>query len=294
MELRQIQSFITITQMQSFSKAGELLGYSQSAISVQIRLLEKELNVRLFDRMGKKIALTPQGKQFLVHANNIIQETHKAKQLVKLQDELCNPLHIGTLASLCSSKLPPILHYFRQNHPKVPLRITTGTPKELIEMMESNQLDLIYLLDRPRYNNNWNKAMEAQEQIVFLSSPSYRLSEKKGILLEELISEPFFLTEKGENYRRELDQFLESKGMTLTPFLEISNTEFIIRMINQHHGISFLPLFAVQKSVENQQLAILDVVNFHVILYRQIFYHKNKWETPEMQQFIQLAKLNLS
>lgn len=294
MELRQIQSFITIAQVQSFSKAADLLGYSQSAITVQIRLLEKELNIRLFDRLGKKIALTAPGHRFLVHANNIIQETYKAKHLVSASDEFVSPLHIGTLESLCFSKLPPILNHFRKNHPKVPLRITTGTPKELIEMMESNQLDLIYLLDRPRYNNNWNKVMEVQEQIVFLSSPSFYLSEKKGLSIKELISEPFFLTEKGENYRRELDQFLESKSVTLIPSLEVSNTEFIIRMISQHRGISFLPLFIAQKYVKDKSLAILDVADFQVILYRQIFYHKNKWKTPEMEKFIELAKMNLA
>lgn len=294
MELRQIQSFITITQVQSFSKAAELLGYSQSAVTVQIRLLERELNVRLFDRMGKKISLTSHGRQFLVYANNIIQEMHKAEQLARQNEELHNPLHIGTLESLCISKLPPIFHYFRQNYPNVPLRITTSTPKVLIEMMESNQLDLIYILDRPRYHNNWNKVMELKEPIVFVSSPSFYMVGKKKIHLEELIAEPFFLTEKNENYRRELDQFLESKGLELTPFLEISNTEFIIQMMNQNRGISFLPFFAVQKSIKEKRLAILDVCDFQSVLYRQIFYHKNKWKTQEMDCFIRLAKSSFS
>ncbi|HIX52185.1 MAG TPA: LysR family transcriptional regulator [Candidatus Lachnoclostridium stercoripullorum] len=294
MEFRQLQTFVTITHAESFSRAAELLGYSQSAVTVQIRLLEEELQVRLFDRMGKKTVLTAQGRQLLEYANRIIQEVNQAKSAIVQDTELSEPLHVGTLESLCFSKLPPLLGYFRSNYPKVPVKVTTATPKELIAMMEKNQLDLIYFLDRPRYNNNWNKELEVREPIVFVTSPESPLASRKGLRLVEILDEPFFLTEKNENYRRELDQYLESRDRVITPFLEASNTEFIIQMIRRNRGVSFLPYFAVQESVRAGQLAVLDVTDFGVAMYRQIFYHKNKWKTREMGEFIRLAKLDLT
>lgn len=294
MEFRQLQTFATITHAESFSRAAELLGYSQSAVTVQIRLLEEELQVRLFDRMGKKTVLTAQGRQLLEYANRIIQEMNQAKSAIVQDTELSEPLHVGTLESLCFSKLPPLLGYFRSNYPKVPVKVTTATPKELIAMMEKNQLDLIYFLDRPRYNNNWNKELEVREPIVFVTSPESPLASRKGLRLVEILDEPFFLTEKNENYRRELDQYLESRDRVITPFLEASNTEFIIQMIRRNRGVSFLPYFAVQESVRAGQLAVLDVTDFGVAMYRQIFYHKNKWKTREMREFIRLAKLDLT
>ncbi len=294
MEFRQLQTFVTITHAESFSRAAELLGYSQSAVTVQIRLLEEELQVRLFDRMGKKTVLTAQGRQLLEYANRIIQEMNQAKSAIVQDTELSEPLHVGTLESLCFSKLPPLLGYFRSNYPKVPVKVTTATPKELIAMMEKNQLDLIYFLDRPRYNNNWNKELEVREPIVFVTSPESPLASRKGLRLVEILDEPFFLTEKNENYRRELDQYLESRDRVITPFLEASNTEFIIQMIRRNRGVSFLPYFAVQESVRAGQLAVLDVTDFGVAMYRQIFYHKNKWMTREMREFIRLAKLDLT
>ena len=294
MEFRQLQTFVTITHAESFSRAAELLGYSQSAVTVQIRLLEEELQVRLFDRMGKKTVLTAQGRQLLEYANRIIQEMNQAKSAIVQDTELSEPLHVGTLESLCFSKLPPLLGYFRSNYPKVPVKVTTATPKELIAMMEKNQLDLIYFLDRPRYNNNWNKELEVREPIVFVTSPESPLASRKGLRLAEILEEPFFLTEKNENYRRELDQYLESRERVITPFLEASNTEFIIQMIRRNRGVSFLPYFAVQESVRAGQLAVLDVTDFGVAMYRQIFYHKNKWKTREMGEFIRLAKLDLT
>ena len=294
MEFRQLQTFVTITHAESFSRAAELLGYSQSAVTVQIRLLEEDLQVRLFDRMGKKTVLTAQGRQLLEYANRIIQEVNQAKSAIVQDTELSEPLHVGTLESLCFSKLPPLLGYFRSNYPKVPVKVTTATPKELIAMMEKNQLDLIYFLDRPRYNNNWNKELEVREPIVFVTSPESPLASRKGLRLVEILDEPFFLTEKNENYRRELDQYLESRDRVITPFLEASNTEFIIQMIRRNRGVSFLPYFAVQESVRAGQLAVLDVTDFGVAMYRQIFYHKNKWKTREMGEFIRLAKLDLT
>lgn len=290
MEIRQLVTFIKVVQLESFSKAAAALGYSQSAVTVQIRLLETELNTRLFDRLGKRISLTAQGKTFLTHAYSILHEVNRAKLSMDEESVLANPIHIGTIASLCFSKLPPILHYFRNHYPKVAIRVTTASPEELIEMMEHNQLDLIYILDEPRYNNNWNKAMESREDVVFVSSSDFPLAGKKHLRLEELLNEPFFLTEKDANYRRALDRHLASKQMALSPFLEISNTEFIIKMIGEKRGLSFLPYFAIRESVESGHLAVLDVEDFHITMYRQIFYHKDKWKTREMEEFIRLAK----
>lgn len=290
MELRQIQTFVAVTQTKSFTKAAEYLGYSQSAVTVQIRLLESELNTKLFDRMGKGIGLTAQGRQFLDYANKIVMEMNRAKHFMRLERELYAPLHIGTLESLCFSKLPQILFYFRENHPRVPVQITTATPKELIEMMENNRLDLIYILDRSHHSSSWNKVLEIEEPIVFVASARSDLAKRRKITMGELQDRPFFLTERNENYRRELDHFLESKGMEITPFLEISNTEFIIKMIERDRGISYLPRFAVKESVDEGRLSILDVPEFQKSLYRQIFYHTNKWKTPEMEEFIRLAE----
>lgn len=275
MEIRQIQSFVTITQTGSFSGAAQLLGYSQSAITVQIRLLEEELGVRLFDRMGKKIGLTSQGKRFLLCADEILKQVQMAGELKNTGEELKDPLHIGTLTSICFSKFPPILQYFREHHPRVPIRITTASPGELIDMMEHNQLDLVYLLDRSRYSDRWEKVMEVPEPVMFVASPRFHLAGQKEIYLEQLLKEPFLLTERNENYRRELDQFLESRGVTLTPFLEISSTEFIIRMVCENRGITYLPYFAVEKNIEEKNLMVLNVPDFKLQMYRQIFYYKN-------------------
>ncbi len=287
MEFRQLKTFITAARLESFSKAAQILGYSQSAVTVQIRLLEEELGVRLFYRLGKGISLTAQGKQFFRQSQLILKEVNQAKEMAAKEGELKNPLHIGTLESLCSAKLPGVLAYFRASHPQVSIKITTAPPARLYEMLEHNLLDLIYLLDRARFNEDWEKVMEKREPMVFVTSPDFWGGRKRQVPLKNLVKEPFFLTEKNENYRRELDSFLEERSLSLTPALEISNTDFLIRQLKENGGISYLPLFAAREGIEKGELVSLETDGPQVFMYQQIFYHKSKWKTREMDAFIE-------
>ena len=227
MEVRQLNTLIRAAQFQSFSKAAESLGYSQSAVTVQIKALEEELGVRLFDRMGKRVILTAQGQCFLEYANSILDTIHNARRALSEDAELEGCLHIGTLESLCFFRLPGLMHQFRLEHPKVSLRVTTGSPEELIEKMERGEVDLICIL--------------------------------------------------------------ASHQVELTPSLEISDTSFIIKMLERSSGISLLPRFAVAEPASKGDLRILEVSDFRLTMYRQMFYHKDKCCTREMDAFIQLA-----
>ena len=188
MEFRQIQTFMQIAQVKNFSKTAELLGYSQSAVTVQIRQLETELGVRLFDRTGKKVILTPKGKEFLIHANKIIDEMHKAKDAMNDTAELKNPLHIGTIESLCTVKLQEIVQRFRKEHPQVRIQITIGSPETPdTRKMEHNELDVIYITGHTKMGNkNWVKVMVKSGACRSLClQPNYKLAGKKNIAVEE-------------------------------------------------------------------------------------------------------------
>ena len=282
MELRQLSTFIQVAQLKSFSRAAESLGYSQSAVTVQIRQLEEELDTRLFDRIGKHISLTTRGVQFLEHAYDVLQEVNKARLSVSDTGELHGRLHIGTIESL---------HAYWQRHPKVVVHVTTGEPKFLIERMERGELDLIYILDEPRYSNNWNKLMERKERVVFVTSASLG-AELEGIpelTVEDLLDRPFYLTERDTNYRRVLDRFLAARDRSLTPSLECSDTSFLIRILENNRGVSLLPWYAVEQSVGQGKLSLIQVADFHVTLYRQIFSHKEKWCSREMDEFVRVV-----
>ena len=157
--------------------------------------------------------------------------------------------------------------------------------------MEHNELDVIYILDTPRWNKNWVKVMEKSEPVIFVSAPNYKLAGKKDIEIEEILNAPFYLTERNANYRQALEQEQALHKQTLSPVLECSDTAFIKKMLKTGKGLSYLPLFVVEKDIEEGKIAKLDVKDIDITMYRQVFYHANKYMTKEMEKFIEYCQM---
>jgi DNA-binding transcriptional LysR family regulator len=288
MELRQLRSFLKIVELQSFSKAAKALGYSQSALSVQVHGLEQELGVRLFDRMGKQVTLTQPGQELFQQIVPLLHQFEEIRDAMK-KNRPAEMLRLGMIQSLCKSKMPEIISYIHSHHPNMDITITLDSPAVLLNKMEHNQVDFVYILDEPIYNVKWVKVLDKKEDIVFIGSVDSPLVYRNVVPLEELIRQPFFLTEKQDNYRHSLDQYLASKGMELKPFLEVSDTDFILEMVQRNIGFTFLPRYVMETSHYRDKLKIVNVPNFHMSMYRQLFYHKNKWLTSGMKNFLELV-----
>lgn len=290
MEFREINTFLQVAQYQSFSKAARHLGYSQAAVTIQIKQLEQELGVHLFDRIGKQISLTHQGQVFYQHAVSIRNDLEQAKNAVSDPSTLSGKLCLGTIESICASIFPDLLAEYHRLHPEVTISIVTDSPGVLLDRMNENTIDIVYLLDRRIYDNRWCKTLEEPEENIFVASPDHELAlVKRELELDEVLRFPFFLTEKDASYRHMLEQYLASINRSVKPFLEIGSTEFIIHMLLKNTGISFLPKFTVQRELQQKQLTALNVRGFQMQTWRQIFYHKDKWVTREMQEFLRLA-----
>ena len=277
MELREIQTFIHAAQLKSFSKAAKELGYSQAAVTIQIK------------------NLTHQGSIFYQHAISIMNSLASAKAAVTESEELTGALTIGTIESICASLFPPLLEEFHKQHPHVKISIVLDSPEVLLDRMNKNAIDLVYLLDQRIYDHKWEKVLEEPEDIVFVASSRHPLAQKAAetnlpLTIEELIQEPFLLTEKDASYRFVLDRYLAAGHLKIEPFLEIGNTEFIINLLKNNAGISFLPEFSIKHEVTAGRLSILPVKDFNMKIWRQILFHKDKWMTREMQAFLDLAK----
>lgn len=293
MEFREISTFLQVAKFKSFSRAAEQLGYTQAAVTIQIKNLENELGVHLFDRIGKQTLLTHQGRIFYDYATNITREICQAKDALSNPEELTGKLCLGTIESICASVFPGLLREYHRRYPKVNIKIVTDSPETLLHMMDKNTLDIVYFLDKPVYSTKWVKVLEKPEDVFFVSSSENPLSQCRKLDLDEVIRQPFISTEKDASYRLLLEESLAEKGRELHPFLETGNTEFIINQLRHNLGVSFLPGFIVKKDLAEGRLSTLDVQDFHLQVWRQIVYHKDKWVTREMQAFLELAQLFL-
>ena len=291
MEFRELSTFLQVAKLQSFSKAAKVLGYSQAAVTIQIKQLEQELGVHLFDRIGKQTSLTHQGSVFYDHAASIMRDIAQAKDAVSHPQKLNGHLCIGTIESICASLFPSLLTEYHKLHPEVNISIRTDSPDQLLDQINGNQLDLVYFMDKRVYDVKWEKVLEEPEEIVFAATADHPLAQRSEPLsLDDVLSYPMVVTEKNASYRLILEQYLAAMGKSLQPYLEIGNTDFILQFLKQNTGITFLPRFTVEKAVSEGYLRILSVKKFSIRTWRQILYHKDKWVTREMAEFIRLAQ----
>ena len=288
MELRNLTTFVRAAELRSFSQTARQLGYSQSAISMQISQLETELGTCLFDRVGKTVTLTPQGLRFFSYAQNILRMTESACSMMRNASLVSGQLRVAMVESVCMSIFPRVLERYCRLYPDVQLSVISGTAVDLLRALAQNDADLVYHLEEPIYRNDLVVPLCCPEPIVFIAPAGHPLTRRRALRLADCAAEPFILTEKGLSYRQKLDTLLAREGMQITPILEISNTDLIVRLVESGMGLSFLPEFVAHDALARGDVARLDVAGVDIELCRQLIYHRGKWITPAMQAMIDL------
>ena len=286
MEIRQLITFAKITEMKSFLKAAEELGYAQSTITIQIQLLEKELGIKLFERIGRNMELTSKGLVFLEYAKKIINLTNEAKEAVVDNDVPKGILKIGVVESLCTIKLPEVLKNYHVKYPEVEVIISVGTCSALRNMLKNNEVDLIFILGELIEEADLISCMRNKENMAVLASPINKFKDKKNITLMDLINESLILTEKGCSYRGVFEMEFRKENLQPHITLEIGSIETIKTFVMNNLGITFLPTMTAEKELLEGKLIKLDLINYDFNVITQILYHKNKWLTAAMKSFI--------
>lgn len=290
MELRNINTFLHIAELHSFSSAARELGYSQSAVSSQIAQLETELGTPLFDRVGKTVRLTDAGQTFQSYARTLLVTAQQAKAALQPARAVSGTLRVALADSVCSTFLPGLLQQFHALCPQVELVLRTATADEMLRLLGANQIDLAYTLDQPLLLPSLTLAVNVPEPVCFVAPAGHPLAAEKAVPLETLAQQEFLLTERGMSYRDALDQRLAARGLSIHPYLELGSAALLSQMVERGMGLSFLPEYIVRPALSAGRLARLSVPDCNVIMHRQLFYHKDKWLTPQMKAFIELVE----
>lgn len=283
MDLRNLNTFIEVAELGSFTRAAEKLGYSQPTVSFQIRQLEEDLNLSLFDRINHTIALTSQGRDVLRYAYDICRRVQDLEEHVRHEQEVKGMVRIAMSDSMCSWLMDGQFSELRRKFPGVTLQITTTSTNEMLHLLDQNEVDLAYTLDRHVYHRDYVIAGEEQIGTHFVSSAHNPLSKRKALSLSELLTLPCILTEPGMSYRQLLEQHLARHSLQIDPILEIGNTDLICRLVEQDMGIAFLPDYVTEKAVATGSLAYLEVEGLSIEIWKQLLYHRSKHLTPPIQ-----------
>lgn len=290
MDFKTLVSFVRIAESGSFSTAARDLGYSQSALTMQIKAFEADLGATLFDRSGRVIRLTPAGERLLPQAVRILEAANEARQSVSEPKNISGGLVIGTYESYVATVMPEVLEAFGDECPDVETVVRTGSVETLFALLRQNDIDILYFMDKKVYFPDWEKIFERPVKIHMVASPDSELAGRKQIPLERLSKEAFYLTEKGISYRGALEQVFAARGIELKPRLEIGSTDAILSFVRKNKGISYLPDYAVRKYLKSGELIILDTEFPPVTLWSQLVYRKYKFVTEPMKRFMSVME----
>ncbi|MDO5539558.1 MAG: LysR family transcriptional regulator [Eubacteriales bacterium] len=287
MDIKNLVTFIYVAELNSFTKAAETLGYSQSTISFQIKQLESELNVQLFERIHHTIALTEKGREVLEYAHRISKLTRELEENMQDARVVKGHIRLATADSLCDLLLGKKFLKFRKRYPGIDLKVITAGTEEMFRLINHNEADMILTLDSHIYNAEYIIVKEERVRTHFVAAAQCPLVGQGRFSVSQLVDEPFILTEKGMSYRRLMDEKLASMSLEIHPILEIGSTGQICSLIEQGAGISFLPDYVTAREVEAGRMAYLDVEDFEVEVWKQLLYHRDKWVSPQMESVIQ-------
>lgn len=290
MELRNVISFLRVVELKNFTKAAQELGYAQSTVTFQIQQLERELGAPLLERVGKTISLTQLGTDFLPYAAQLVQLNEQVQSLGRPAGQIRGTLRVGILESLFTWIFARQFQLYNRRFPLIQIETKIASGAELLEMLKRNELDIVFLLDRRLVENGCIQAFSHPEPIVFVARPDDPLARRSDLTLAHVLSRPLILTERQGVYRQALADAASERDLALRPVLEVNNTNIIVELVSQGAGVSFLPAYTVQRSLERGELVRLELRDFSLTMWSQIFYHRNKWVTPQMSAFVQVIR----
>ena len=283
MDLQGLNIFVQVAELGSFTKAGERLGFSQATISFQTKQLEKELGVQLFDRIGHTIKITDAGRHALNYAQKICNMSNEMLMGRTDGGSISGVVRLAMADSLCAPMIENWFVKFKHDYPNIDLNIKTAGTGDLFQMIDRNDTDIVCTLDSHIYDTNYIIISEEKIGVHFIASKNSYLAKCETVKIEDIVKMPFLLTEKGMSYRRILDEELAKKSLEIKPALEISSADIICRLVAQNAGLSFLPDYVTEKSVQKGEIVRLPVEDININVWKQLIHHKDKWISEAMQ-----------
>lgn len=285
MEIRNIETFVTTVENNSFSAAADVLGYTQSTVTVHIKQLEDEFGVLLFERIGKQIHLTEDGRKFYEHSLDILKEVKNAEVDMQRDHEPAGLLRLGSVNSLSQLQLPGILMKLHAAFPKIRVILESEAPPMLFDMLRHNELDLLYLLGAGDLPDDMISVFQQKEPLSFVVSSKHPLARKKKVTLKNLASQDFVTTPTAAHM---LKKHMNKAGYEFDPYLIAGTPEMLLHIACESNAISFLLDFASQHYVDDGKVTRLRVDGIDEYYMTKLIYHKKKWISPQMQAFISL------
>jgi DNA-binding transcriptional LysR family regulator len=299
-ELRQVETFRAVAEELSFSRAAHRLGYVQSSVSAQVAALEQELGAPLFDRLGRKIALTDAGRVMLRYSGRLLDLTKEAREAVADagvgSGEVTGTLKVSAPETLLTYRLPRLLALFHERHPKVRLSVRPSAIGRLVGSMrrsvEEGGVDVAFILDGPVKVSGLSVEPLLEESVSVIVSAAHTMASSPMVASRDLSGETVLLPEAPESgcaYRGQFERQLGAAGVVPAEKMEFQSIEAVKQCVAAGMGVSVLPSVAVSAELEDGKLAALRWKEPFEVL-TQMVRHEERWQSPALRAFLETAR----
>ncbi|HVA38967.1 MAG TPA: LysR family transcriptional regulator, partial [Candidatus Dormibacteraeota bacterium] len=259
MELRELETFRAVATLLSVSRAAESLNYAQSTVTAQIQSIEREFEVPLFDRLGKRLRLAEGGRRLLDYADRMLRLADEARAAVNGHEPTTGTISIGATESLCAYRLPNVIQVFRGRFPAARVRLHSGIGSALRRRLGDGSIDMAFLMQGTAQDNDLVVEELMVEKLVVIAAPGHRHANRRKLNFSELDGETVLATERGRSYRETFEHALERAGARPAVTLEFGSIEAIKHCVMADVGIAILPEVAVREELARGSLASLDI-----------------------------------
>jgi len=287
MNIHQVHIFNIAAKTLSITKTAKKMHLSQPSVSIQIKDLEDSLNVRLFERINRKITLTDAGKVFYSYSEkllNLIDEINAVMNEFSSGD--VGKLVLGTSNTIGIYVLPKYLGYFKESFPKAEISMMILNKQEALEQCISGELDFAFLQDPPKHPD-LHAEFFMKDELVIVCSPKHRWAGRDHLTIKMLTSEPeqIILREEGSGTRGLIEYVLKRYGIERNVTMELSSSEGIKRAVEANLGVAVLSKNVIKTEVQNKSLVAIDIKDLNTKRDFYLVHNKKRKFMPLMEKF---------
>ncbi|MCG6898112.1 MAG: LysR family transcriptional regulator [Thiocapsa sp.] len=282
--LRQLRVFEAVARQLSYTRAAEELHLSQPAVSMQVRQLEEEAGLPLFERLGNRILLTEAGRELHEYSrsvNRLLQEMQEVLESLKGVNR--GRLHLA-VASTVNYFAPRLLAIYHRRYPGIGLQLDVTNRERLVRLLEDNAVDLV-LMGIPPTDVQVESEAFMENPLVVIAPPDHALARERAIPLTRLAEEVFVMREPGSGTRQTMERFFSERGLTIRPGMQMTRNEAVKQAVRSGLGLSVVSLHTIELELETRRLVTLDVEGFPDRRQWHLVYRRGKRLSPAANAF---------
>lgn len=290
MNTRSFVTFKTILETGSFQKAANKLNYTQSTITFQIKQLEDELALKLFEKIGRKMVLTQAGRDILPYVDTILQGVEQIENYGKSLSEITGSLKIAIPDSILIYQMQPFIQAFLHEAPGVQLIIHSLQSGEVNQSVLNGTDDIGVNCEKSSYPESIVHKKLGTYNALLIAAPYTKSSLLDFITPNQRKPFSFICNEPDGYYQLDMDQYLAKKDIIVHPYMKVQSIEAVKQCVMNHLGMAVVPGYSVVNELKNGSLIQAKTELDEKIYHSVYLYHKNKWISPQMELAFELLK----